>query len=460
MSNKKKILVSLIITLMLLTITIVSNAASDGVITGETVKLREEPSMDGSLVTLLSVDNKVEVLGKDGEWYHIKYKNYEGYVYQDYVDVEDEVENETNTTNSTSNTSSENEVSENNTTSNETTNTTSESKETQTEENQSEQTNENIIGKEKIVSENVELKILPLINSDVLGNIKMNATVTVQDEINDWVYVYTNDLAGWIRKDKLADKKSDNSSKEEEKENLDENKDESYTAYVDASSVNVREKASSSSEVVTTLSTNEKVTVESVEKGWAKVKTEDGTKGYISNEYLSKEKVKVTNRSGDVERPTITKQTSTENKKTSSKSNNSTSKSSTTSKSDKKTTSSSSSSNKGTQVVSYAKKYLGASYVYGGDGPNSFDCSGFTQYVYKKFGVSLPHSASAQQSYGKAVSKSNLKQGDLVFFTGHVGIYVGNNKFIHAANPSKGVVITSLSDSYYKKNYITARRIF
>lgn len=458
MSNKKKILVSLIITLMLLTITIVSNAASDGVITGETVKLREEPSMDGSLVTLLSVDNKVEVLGKDGEWYHIKYKDYEGYVYQDYVDVEDEVENETN---STSNTSSENEVSENNTTTNETTtNTTSESEETQTEENKSEETTEALVGTEKFLIEDIELKILPLINSDVLGNVKKNVTVTVQDEINDWVYVYTDDLAGWLRKDKLSDKESNNSSNDNDKENSDENNDESYTAYVDASSVNVREKASSSSEVVTTLSTNEKVTVESVEKGWAKVKTEDGTKGYISNEYLSKEKVKVTNRSGDVERPTITKQTSTENKKTSSKPNNSTSKSSTTSKSDKKTTSSSSSSNKGTQVVSYAKKYLGASYVYGGDGPNSFDCSGFTQYVYKKFGVSLPHSASAQQSYGKAVSKSNLKQGDLVFFTGHVGIYVGNNKFIHAANPSKGVVITSLSDSYYKKNYITARRIF
>lgn len=458
MSNKKKILVSLIITLMLLTITIVSNAASDGVITGETVKLREEPSMDGSLVTLLSVDNKVEVLGKDGEWYHIKYKDYEGYVYQDYVDVEDEVENETN---STSNTSSENEVSENNTTTNETTtNTTSESEETQTEENKSEETTEALVGTEKFLIEDIELKILPLINSDVLGNVKKNVTVTVQDEINDWVYVYTDDLAGWLRKDKLSDKESNNSSNDNDKENSDENNDESYTAYVDASSVNVREKASSSSEVVTTLSTNEKVTVESVEKGWAKVKTEDGTKGYISNEYLSKEKVKVTNRSGDVERPTITKQTSTENKKTPSKPNNSTSKSSTTSKSDKKTTSSSSSSNKGTQVVSYAKKYLGASYVYGGDGPNSFDCSGFTQYVYKKFGVSLPHSASAQQSYGKAVSKSNLKQGDLVFFTGHVGIYVGNNKFIHAANPSKGVVITSLSDSYYKKNYITARRIF
>lgn len=460
MSNKKKILVSLIITLIILTITVISNAASDGVITGETVKLREEPSMDGSLVTLLSVDNKVEVLSKDGEWYHIKYKNYEGYVYQDYVDVEDDVENETNETNSTNNTSYKNELSENNTISNETTNTTSESDKTQKEENQSEQSTENMVGEEKFVSDNVELKILPLINSDVLRNLKKNTTVTVQDEINDWVYVYAEDLSGWIRKDKLTDKKSDNSSKDEDKKNSDESKEKSYTAYVDASSVNVRKKANSSSEVLTTLSTNEKVTVESVKNGWASVTTEDGTKGYISNEYLSKEKVKVTNRSGDVERPAITKQTSTKNEKSSSESNNSTTKSSNTSKSDEKTTSSNSSENKGIQVVSYAKKYLGASYVYGGDGPNSFDCSGFTQYVFKKFGVSLPHSASAQQSYGKSVSKSNLKQGDLVFFTGHVGIYIGNNKFIHAANPSKGVVITSLSDSYYKKNYITARRIF
>lgn len=459
MSNKKKILVSLIIILMLLTITIVSSAASDGVITGKTVKLREEPSMDGSLVTLLSVDNKVEVLGKDGEWYHIKYKDYEGYVYQDYVDVEGKVENEANIASSTSNTSSKNEVNESNSTSNETTNTTSETEQTQSDENQNEQSNEEIIGKEKKLSENVDLRILPLINSDILINLKKNVTVTVQDEINNWVYVYTDDLAGWLRKDKLLDKEANNSSNDNNKENSDKDNSKSYTAYVDASSVNVRKKASSTSEVVTTLTTNEKVTVEGVENGWARVVIEDGTKGYISNEYLSKEKVKVTNRSGDVERQAITKQT-TANEKNSSKSNNNTNKSSSTSKSDEKTTSSSSSSNKGTQVVSYAKKYLGANYVHGGDGPNSFDCSGYTQYVYKKFGVSLPHSASAQQNYGKAVSKSNLKQGDLVFFTGHVGIYVGNNKFIHAANPSKGVVITSLSNSYYKKNYITARRIF
>lgn len=450
MSNKKKILVSLIITILIVTITMVSNAASDGVITGETVKLREEPSMEGKLVTLLSVDNKVEVLGKDGEWYHIKYKEYEGYVFQDYVEVEEEVENETNssnTSNSTENNTSENEVSENNTTSNETSSTAVNETAQNEENSETQENNSEVVGTEQYITEDVNLKILPLINSDTLKSVKKGVKVTVQDDLNNWVYVYTEDSAGWIRKDKLS---SDKTEKDEENKS-DENKAKSYTAYVDASSVNLREKASSNSEILKTLTTNAKVTVEKVEGDWASVTTSDGTKGYISNEYLSKTKVKETNRSGNVERePLKTEQENTETKKETTKDRAKKENNSTTS----------SSSNKGKEVVSYAKKYLGSKYVYGGDGPNSFDCSGFTQYVYKKFGVSLPHSASGQQAYGKKVSKSNLKQGDLVFFTSHVGIYVGNNKFIHAANPSKGVVITSLSDSYYKKNYITARRIF
>ena len=175
MSNKKKILVSLIITILIVTITMVSNAASDGVITGETVKLREEPSMEGKLVTLLSVDNKVEVLGKDGEWYHIKYKEYEGYVFQDYVEVEEEVENETNssnTSNSTENNTSENEVSENNTTSNETSNT-AVNETVQNEENsETQENNSEVVGTEQYITEDVNLKILPLINSDTLESVK------------------------------------------------------------------------------------------------------------------------------------------------------------------------------------------------------------------------------------------------------------------------------------------------
>ena len=121
----------------------------------------------------------------------------------------------------------------------------------------------------------------------------------------------------------------------------------------------------------------------------------------------------------------------------------------------------------GTSVVEYAKQYLGCKYVAGGSSPESgFDCSGFTSYVYKHFGVTLSRSSKDQINNGVAVEKSNLQPGDIVVFNnssntsiGHVGIYIGGNNFIHAANPKEGVVITSLSSSYYQKRYVGARRV-
>ena len=125
----------------------------------------------------------------------------------------------------------------------------------------------------------------------------------------------------------------------------------------------------------------------------------------------------------------------------------------------KTTTSSSSSKVTGADIVAYAKKFLGCKYVYGATGPTTFDCSGFTQYVYKHFGYTLSRTSTDQRKNGKKVKKSDLQPGDIVCFSGHVGIYIGGNQFIHAANSKKGIIITSLSDSYYVKNYITARRI-
>lgn len=122
----------------------------------------------------------------------------------------------------------------------------------------------------------------------------------------------------------------------------------------------------------------------------------------------------------------------------------------------------------GEKIADYAKKFLGVRYVYGGESPKGFDCSGFTQYVYNKFGIALNRTASTQTSQGTVVSKSNLKLGDLVFFdtngghnnVTHVGIYIGNNKFIHAATGSvSSISISSLDESYYARNYMTARRI-
>ncbi|NLO83000.1 MAG: C40 family peptidase, partial [Clostridiales bacterium] len=119
-------------------------------------------------------------------------------------------------------------------------------------------------------------------------------------------------------------------------------------------------------------------------------------------------------------------------------------------------------SGKGSDVVAYAMKFLGVRYVYGANGPNAFDCSGFTCYVYRKFGVNLPRTSTAQRSVGVAVSKSNLVAGDLVLFTNpsHVGIYIGNGKFIHASSGSRmRVVIDNLNSSHYKRRYIGARRV-
>lgn len=119
---------------------------------------------------------------------------------------------------------------------------------------------------------------------------------------------------------------------------------------------------------------------------------------------------------------------------------------------------------KATTIIAYAKEYLGVKYSFGGTTPKGFDCSGFTMYVFKEFGIKLPHTARGQAELGVEVKKSELKPGDLVFFhtytsgISHVGIYVGNGNFIEASS-SRGIAITSLNSSYYKDRYLGATRI-
>jgi len=119
-------------------------------------------------------------------------------------------------------------------------------------------------------------------------------------------------------------------------------------------------------------------------------------------------------------------------------------------------------------LVSYALSKVGLPYVFGANGPNSFDCSSYTQHVFKKYGYSINRVAHDQFKNGVAVQKSNLRPGDMVFFANtysssnyitHVGIYIGDGKFVHAANSRRGVTIDAMSTSYYSSRYAGARRI-
>lgn len=117
------------------------------------------------------------------------------------------------------------------------------------------------------------------------------------------------------------------------------------------------------------------------------------------------------------------------------------------------------------RVLNYARRFLGVGYRFGHSSPSGFDCSGFTMFVYREAGINLPHSASSQANVGLAVSKDDLAPGDLVFFQtykqgiSHVGIYIGEGKFIHASSGSGYVTISSLSEDYYTARYRGATRI-
>jgi cell wall-associated NlpC family hydrolase len=113
----------------------------------------------------------------------------------------------------------------------------------------------------------------------------------------------------------------------------------------------------------------------------------------------------------------------------------------------------------GVRAVTFAKRFLGVPYRWGGSGPGGFDCSGLVRYVYKRFGVDLPHSSYADFNRGRRVGRWALKPGDLVFFSslGHVGLYVGHGRFIHAPHSGTRVQISKLRD--WAGSYDGARRL-
>ena len=120
------------------------------------------------------------------------------------------------------------------------------------------------------------------------------------------------------------------------------------------------------------------------------------------------------------------------------------------------------------QAVQLALSFVGSPYVYGGSSPKGFDCSGFTSYVYKQFGISLNRTCSGQLDNGTPVSMSELIPGDLVIFkkyanssqrASHVGLYIGNGQFVHASTYGVGVIVSNMTDAYYTTGFVGGRRV-
>lgn len=118
------------------------------------------------------------------------------------------------------------------------------------------------------------------------------------------------------------------------------------------------------------------------------------------------------------------------------------------------------------EIIAYAQTFIGTPYLYGGSSPDTgFDCSGFTQYVMKHFNIKISRSSAAQFGDGTKITKDELIPGDLVFFSrsgyavGHVGIYVGNNQFIHSPRTGDTLKISDLDETYYATRYVGARRV-
>ena len=311
------------------------------------------------------------------------------------------------------------------------------------------------------------------INAKIVGKMKKGNIATVLKKGSEWSKVRSGNVTGYVKNQYLVfGDEIENFAKQNVKK----------VAKVQTETLRVRKKASTDSKIVTLVSEDDKLKVKKQTNDWAKVKV-DGQTGYVSKDYAkvtysfgkakSMKQIQAEQAAKEAQKQAV--QTTIGNESASTSSSN-TSNSSTTSGSTKASSvqaakkasvsvSSSGSSATGSRIASYAQQFVGNPYRYGGNSLTSgIDCSGFTQQIMAKFGYSISRTSSSQAGDGRAVSTSNLRAGDLVFYgdggsINHVALYIGGGQVVHASNsapyPRGGIKISNVN----YRTPICARRI-
>ncbi len=288
---------------------------------------------------------------------------------------------------------------------------------------------------------------------EVLGKLYDNSAATVLATEGDWYQITSGSVTGYVKSEYVV------VGDEELAKQVG-----TRVATVNTTTLYVRTDATTDSSVLGMVPDGEDLTVtdESVD-GWVKVSIEEGD-GYVSSDYVSlrtdyveaesKEEEEARLAKEEEERQAAAAAAAAATKKNSSSSSSSSSSGSSSSSASYSAPSGSS----GQAVVDYACQFVGNPYVYGGTSlTNGTDCSGFVMSVYAAFGISLPHSSSGMRGVGYEVSLSDAQPGDIICYSGHVAIYVGNNTIVHASTASSGIKYTSPADY---KSVICVRRIF
>ena len=311
------------------------------------------------------------------------------------------------------------------------------------------------------------------INAKIVGKMKKGNIATVLKKGSEWSKVRSGNVTGYVKNQYLVfGDEIENFAKQNVKK----------VAKVQTETLRVRKKASTDSKIVTLVSEDDKLKVKKQTDDWAKVKV-DGQTGYVSKDYAkvtysfgkakSMKQIQAEQAAKEAQEQAAktATETTTRNESASISSTSSTTSGSTktssvqTIKKASVSVSSSSSSATGSRIASYAQQFVGNPYRYGGNSLTSgIDCSGFTQQVMAKFGYSISRTSSSQSGDGRAVSTSNLRAGDLVFYgdggsIDHVALYIGGGQVVHASNsapyPRGGIKISNVN----YRTPICARRI-